>query len=105
VTVITRHVGVLLTDSVEGSLPQIAGEREHVRLRTQRELLALAATRELEGVADAALDTLARVHTGLEGHLIRCVLLEEAAGACVHAFGVLPHNDEVDVGGSLAHDR
>ena len=51
-------VGVLGRDLVERALPQVAGEGEHVRLVHEREVLAGAAASELEGVADAPLDTM-----------------------------------------------
>ena len=89
-------VGVLGGDLVERALPQVAGEGEHVGLVHQREVLALAAAGQVEGVADAALDAHAGVDRALGGDLVRRALAQEAALAGVGALGVLADDDEVD---------
>ena len=91
-----RDVGELLRDVVERALPQIAGERQHVRLVHEREVLAVARLRELERESHAALDAHARVDRTLRRDLVRRALAEEAAFARVRAFGVLAHDEEVD---------
>ena len=91
-------VGVLGRDRVEGPLPEVAGEREHVGLVHEREVLARARPREVERVADAPLDAHARVHRALRRDLVRRALAQEPALARVDALGVLADHDEVDVG-------
>ena len=91
-------VGVLERHLVERALPEVAGEREHVGLVHEREVLARTRPGEVERVADAALDAHAGVHRALRGDLVRRALAQEPALARVHAFGVLADDDEVDVG-------
>ena len=91
-----RDVGVLGGDLVERALPEVAGEREHVRLVHEREVLAVARPGEVEREAHAALDPDARVDRTLRRDLVRRALAEEAAFAGVGALGVLPHDEEVD---------
>ena len=88
-------VGELGGDLVERALPQVAGEREHVGLVDQREVLAGTGLRQLEGVADAALDAHAGVDAALRRHLVRRALAQHAALADVRALGVLADDDEV----------
>ena len=85
-------------DLVERALPEVAGEREHVGLVHERDVLARVAPGELEREAHAALDTHAGVHRSLRGHLVGCALAEEAALTRVHTLGVLADHGEVDVG-------
>ena len=67
-------------------------------LATRVSFLSLLRFRgQLEGVPQAALHALAGVDGGLDRHLIRGAVLEEAAGAHVQAFGVLPDHHEVDL--------
>ena len=88
--------GIVGSDDVERALPQVAGEREHVGLVHQGEVLAAAAARgELERVADAPLDTEPGVHRALGGHLVRRALAQHTALADVRTLGVLADHDEV----------
>ena len=80
-------------DVVERALPEVAGEREHVGLVHEREVLALARRRELERVPHAALDAHPRVHRALGGDLVRRALAQEAALPRVHALGVLADDE------------
>ena len=50
-----------------------------------------------EGVADDALDTFASVDVFLSCDLVRCSLLEDAAGIGVNAFSVFAEHDEIDI--------
>ena len=59
---------------------------------------ARARTGEVEGVPHAPLHPHPRVHRSLGRHLEWRALAEEAALARVHPFGVLTHDDQVDVG-------
>ena len=86
-------VGVLGRDLVERALPEVAGEREHVGLVHEREVLALTRPGELERVAHAALDAHAGVHRALGRDLVRRALAQEAALARVGALGVLADDD------------
>ena len=79
-------VGVLGGDLVERALPEVAGEREHVGLVHQREVPARPAAGELERVAHAPLDAVARVDRALRRDLVRRALAQEAALARVGAL-------------------
>ena len=50
-----------------------------------------------KGIADDALDALARVDVFLGGDLVGSSLLEDAAGIGINALGVFAEDDEVDV--------
>ena len=89
-------VGELGRDRLERALPQVAGEREHVGLVDQREVLALARLREVERVAHAPLDAHAGVHRALRRDLVRRALAQEPALAGVGTLGVLADDDHVD---------
>ena len=58
--------------------------------------MRVARLRELERVADAALDAHAGVHRALRRDLVRRALAQEAALARVGALGVLADDEEVD---------
>src|SRR5215470_8004257 len=53
--------------------------------------------RVVEGVANDPLDSLPGVHVFLDGDLVRCALLEEAADANVQPFRVLAKHHYADV--------
>ena len=97
--------GYSARDLVERALPQVAGEREHVRLVHEREVLAAAAPRQVEGVAHAALDADAGVDRALRRDLVRRALAEEPALAGVGALGVLADDDEVDASAAATNGR
>ena len=88
-------VGELGGDLVERALPQVAGERQHVGLVDQRQVVARPRRRQLEGVAHAPLDTQAGVHAALGGDLVRRSPPQHTALADVGALGVLADDDEV----------
>jgi hypothetical protein len=90
-------VRVLGRDLVEGPLPQVTGEGEHVRLVHQREVLALAALGQVEGEAHRPLHAHAGVHRSLCGDLVRRAPAQGAALPGIRALGVLPDHDHVDV--------
>ena len=81
---------------VERPLPEVTGEREHVRLVHQRALLARPGTGEIEREADAPLDTHTRVDRALRRDLLRRSAAQEAPLAGVCAFRVLAHDQEID---------
>jgi len=68
--VVLGHVRVLLADLGEHAAPQLVAVDENVRLVHQCELLLGARACEFVGVADAALDAVARVDHELGGHLV-----------------------------------
>jgi hypothetical protein len=89
-----------LGDILKRAPPQIVAEREHVRLRYQREHLALGIisfARIFECPANAALATLTGIHSGLRGYFIGRVLFQESADAAIQILGVLAHDDEIDI--------
>ena len=55
VVVVPGDVGELGRDLVDGALPQVAGEGEHVGLVDQGQVAAGSPRRQIEGEADAAL--------------------------------------------------
>ena len=87
-------VGVLRRDGVERALPQIAGEREHVGLVDERDVLALTGRRQLERVPHAAFDAHPCVDRALRRHLVRRPPPQRAALADIRAFGVLADDHE-----------
>ncbi len=106
VGVVGLDVRILFGHLGEGAHPQIVGVGQNVGLGAEGEFLGLVSfTGVLEGVADAALHTLAGVDHLLDGDLIGGALFQETADAGVQAFGVLPHDHEVDLFGSLVGQR
>ena len=93
--------GILGGDRVERPLPQIAGERQHVRLVHQRDMRATgrihpdAVRSELEREPDRPLGAHARVDRALGGDLVRGALAKHATLADVRPLGVLPDHHEV----------
>ena len=81
---------------VEGALPQVAGEGQHVGLVHQREVAAGPGRGQVEGEAHAALDAPAGVDRPLGGHLVGRALAQHPALARVDALGVLPDDHEVE---------
>ena len=63
------------------------------------------ALRELEGVADDAMDALVGVELFLDRDLVVGARLEAPADADVQALGVLAKDDEVDVGRAAVLER
>ena len=86
--------GILGRDVVERALPQIAGEREHVGLVDERDVLALACRRQLERVPHAAFDAHPGVDRALRRDLVRRALAQRATLTDVRALGVLADDDE-----------
>ena len=100
--VVRLDVGVLPGDLLEYPPPEVVGVREHVGLGDEGQVLSAASlASQLEGVAHAALRAVPRREHDLSGHLVRGVLVGEAAGSHVKVFGVLPDDDEVDLIGAL----
>ena len=98
--------GILLGHVLEGPPPEVVAVGQDVGLGHERELLLLVALAgELEGPADAALAALAGVDGRLRGDLVGRALLQPAADAGVHVFGVLADDDEIDVARPLAGQR
>jgi len=105
VGMLARDVRVLPPHLLERAGPEV--HRAHgVRLVHQRQLLRLVApAREIEGVADHALGTLACEQDLLGRDLVGGALLEVAVHAGVGVLGVLANDDEVDVLGLLVLER
>ena len=89
-------IGVVGGHPVEGPLPEVAREREHVGLVDERQVVP-ATPSQFEGEADAALHAHTRVDRALGGDLVRRALAQEATLAGIGALGVLTDNTEVDV--------
>ena len=95
-----------LAHLVEGTLPEIGGEGQHVGLVHQGELPAVVAAPAVrEGPAQAAVHPEAGGDHLLGGDLLRRILAQEAAGAAVEVLGVLPHHVEADVLRALVLER
>ena len=91
---------------MERALPEIERVGQHVGLSAERERLALVSlARVIECIAQAALDAHARVDRLLHGDFVLRAAAKIAAGARVKTFGVLAHDDKVDVLGALARQR
>ena len=108
VVVVGLHVGVFLGHVLKRPPPEVVAVGQHVRLGDEREHLALGVVplaRELERPADAPLAALAGVDGRLRGDFVGRVLLQQAADAGIHVFGVLADDDEVDVLRALADQR
>ena len=95
--VVGGDVGVLGGDLVEGVLPEVPGEDQHVVLVDQRELLARACLGAGEGVADDALHAVRGVDADLGGDLGGGAGAQRAAVARVRALGALADHHEVDL--------
>ena len=99
-------VRILARDLGEHPIPERHAEALRVRLGDRRQqALAVAAPREIEGEADHALGAVPREHRRLHRHFVRPAGVEHAADLRVLAFGVLAHDDEVDVARLLAGER
>ena len=98
--VVPADLRVFRRHLVDGALPQVTGEGEHVRLVHQREVVSGPAPRQLEGEAHAALHTHAGVDRTLCGHFARGALTQKATLAGVGALGVLANHHEV---GAVGH--
>ncbi len=107
VVVVGLDVGIFAGHFLKRSPPQVVAVGQHVGLGDEREHLlgVVAAARELEGPADAALAALAGVDGRLAGDFVGRVLLQEAADAAIQVFGVLADDDEVDVCRALVAER
>ncbi len=98
VDVLIGHLdaGILLTHLLHGPRPQRPGERQHVRLVHQRQMLAtLLGARE--GVFHDTADPECGVGADLGRHFVRGAHADRAAGPGVGAFGALADHHEVDV--------
>src|SRR6266850_1750341 len=100
---VARDIAVLLADLVEDPSPELL-HRDRVRLVDEREVPIRARARELEGVADDALDARARESHRHLGDLVLAGA-GDPAGLPVYVFGVLADDDEIDVLGALALQR
>ena len=90
------HLGVLICDLVEGPVPEVSREGQHVGLVDERQVAA-AGHRQVERVADDPLHPVAGVDRSLRGDLVRRAAAEEAPLTGVGTLGVLAHDPEVDV--------
>ena len=87
---------VLSSDLVEGPLPQVTGEREHVGLVHQGQVVAGPPLGQVVCEAHAPLGAEARVDGALRRHLQGSAAAEEAPLTRVGPLGVLPGDDEVE---------
>ncbi len=78
--------------------------RDRVRLVDERQVPIRPRARELEGVADDALDARARESHRHLGDLVLATS-GDPAGLPVHVLGVLAHDDEIDVLCALPLER
>jgi hypothetical protein len=90
-------VGEVLADLGDGPRPQRAGERQHVGLVHQRQVLAPLG-RPAERVTHHALHAERGVQAHLGGHFVRGADADRAARAGVWPLGALAHDHEVDGG-------
>ena len=105
--VVGLDVRELPGDLLERPLPQVAREGQHVGLVHERERAApVGRGGQLERVAHAPLDPVARVDRLLHRDLVGGALPVETAGAAVEPLGVLPNHHEVHVVlGVTRHER
>ncbi|MCY1508990.1 hypothetical protein D9M68_433170 [compost metagenome] len=99
------HVGVARGDLGQALVPVGHGDRDAVRLGGGHQVLALAAVGELERVVDDAVHAHAGEHGFLDRHLARRAFEQAPAHRGVFAFGVLAHDEEVDVAGLAVRQR
>ncbi len=99
-----RHdLRILAAHFLEHPLPQSAGMGHRVRLVAHQNFAAWRAVKSLiplailEGVAEDALDPLARVDVFLRGDLVGRALLEDAARIGVDTFGVFADHHEIQI--------
>src|SRR5437762_12155981 len=100
---VARDLAVVLADLVEDPAPELL-HRDRVRLVDERQMPIRPRARELERVADDALDARAREAHRHLGHLVLAGA-GDPAGLPVHILGVLAHDDEIDVFRALALER
>ena len=90
------HVRVFEGHLVEGPLPQVTGERQHVGLVYQGQVPLLARPGQVKGKPDTTLHAEAGVDGPLGGDLRLCPLAEETTLPCVGALGIFTDYREVD---------
>ena len=81
--------------AVEGALPEISGEGQHVRLVHQGDVPALTGGRQLEGVTHATLHPHPRVDRPLGGHFGRGAAPEHPALTHIGPFSVFTDHYEL----------
>ena len=91
------HVRILCFQLVKDALPKRVAVRHGVALVGHAHTAQAARPRELEGVADDAVDALVGVDLFLYRDFVRSAGLEAAAHAHIDPFGVLAEHDEVHV--------
>ena len=97
VQVLLFDIRVLGADLLERAQPEVVPEAQRIALIRHGDFRAPFGLGKLEGVADDALHTLARVHVLLNRHLVGRALLEITAHAHVQAFGVFAEHHEIHV--------
>ena len=93
--VVDRDVWVLPLHLVNGALPEVSSEGQHIGLVHQGEVTLRAAVGEVEGVANAAFDTESGVDAPLRGDLRRGTSAEDATFSGVGTLGVLADHHEI----------
>ena len=91
----SRHVRILGGDAIEGALPQVAGEGEHIGLVNQCDVLAWARGCQLECVPHATFHTMCSVHAALRGYFEWRALAQHSSLAGIGTLGVFPNDDEL----------
>ncbi len=90
--------GVLRGDAFEDPVPEHHAVALRVGFGDRGDaLLAIALHRQVKREAHDPLDAAAREDAGLDGDLLRLVLVDKAAHLRVLAFGVFAHHHEIDL--------
>ena len=105
VLLVGLDVGELLADGVGALVPPRHADGDAVALGGDGELLALAAVGQLEGIAHDAVGAVAGEDRFLDHDLALGAGEQAAAQVGVFAFGVLAHDEEIDVARALAGQR
>jgi len=107
VRVVTLDIRVIfLSDFVEGALPEIEREGQHVGFAAERQLLFFVAfAGEVESIAQAALDSGTSADACLQRNFVGRAFVGEPARAGVKPFIIFTHNHEVNVFGFLVLER
>src|SRR5579862_1848596 len=103
VHVLRGDLRIFGADGFKNALPKTSGVSHGVRLVAEQDFVAGrpvnfgVALAILEGVADDALDTFARVDVFLCGNFVGSSLLEDASGIRVNTFRIFAEDHEVDI--------
>jgi hypothetical protein len=90
------HIRIFEGDLVEGALPKVARECEHIGLVYQRQTPSRARPGQVEGISNTTFHAEASVDGTLGGDLGQGALTEEAPFPRVSTFSVLTDHAEID---------